>query len=503
MRTIALSWYVCAAAASAVLLGCGEDPLSVAEVRDLVVAQQKWAARGFSDYAFITRQSCFCSPDMLLQVEVEVRGATIVSVTDVLADTLIRTELYSAWYTVEDLFERIRRAAAGSQIADVAVAFDPVLGYPTSFATQFDQSVLDAGGIIEITSVRPLDPAQPAITELTPAFPYASWFTQHTGFAAHADNFGAYSIQPVSGTLYLGFGAATPTHADGALLGAFNNRGLRPIGPLNEQGFLDMTAAGETLLIPGVDPCCPDDWAAGNFYTYSDLAGLTKHRNIPNVLHTWRVWYEAAEDAVYVVTGSHRGDFATWTGEIWRSVDTGSSWALLANHANGVGDSRTSDIVRHHGRLYAISEAFGGPCELVAEPNAGTTWPKVIPGQHVACRHELVILGDDLLALDATRDVLHVVPLTTGGSVFTVDLPFTIEAQTFNWATVASEYLFTVSDDGRIWRSPDGEAWETVASGNREFISIGFWPHRSWLVLASRGTDGAVWKLRLCGAEPC
>jgi hypothetical protein len=130
-------------------------------------------------------------------------------------------------------------------------------------------------------------------------------------------------------------------------------------------------------------------------------------------------------------------------------------------------------------------------------------WPRVIPGQWLACHQALVIFGDNLLALDATRNVLHVVPPTTSGPAFTIDLPFTVGAQTFNWATTAAGYLFTVSDDGRIWRSQDAATWETVASAHQEIISIRYWPHRSWLVLASRGTDGAVWKLRLCGAASC
>ncbi|NNG16040.1 MAG: hypothetical protein HKM89_06120, partial [Gemmatimonadales bacterium] len=478
-------------------------PLNVAEFRELLVAERQWAARSFDDYAFVTRQSCFCSPEVLLQVEVEVRGGTITSVTDVVTDTLVRAELYSAWYTVEDVFERIRRAGGVSQVADVVVAFDPVLGYPTSFATQFDQSILDAGGSIEITALHPIDPAPAAITELAPAFPYADWFTQHTGYPAHADNFGVYSMEPFEGTLYLGFGAAAPAQSDGSLLAEFDNGGLRPIGPLDEQGFLDMMAVGDTLLIPGVDPCCPDDWDAGNFYTYTPSAGLTKYRNIPNVLHTWRVWHEPSDGAIYVVTGSHRGDFATWTGEIWRSTDYGVSWSRFANYADGVGDFRTNDIVRHHNRFYAISAAYRGPCELVVEPSAGApTWAKVIPGQRVACHHALVIFGDDLIALDATRDGLHVIP-QTGALAGTVALPFTVGTRTFNWATLAGSYLFAVSDDGQIWRSQDALSWEAVASGNREFVSIGYWPHRSWLLLASSGVDGAVWKLRLCGAEPC
>ena len=482
------------------LSGCGENSLDVGEVRDLAVAERRWAERGFGDYAFVTRQTCFCSPELLLQVEVEVRGGQIASVRDVAADTLLSAELNSARYTIEDLFLIIRQAAGNDLVTDVAVTFDPTLGYPVSAAISYDPSILDAGGTYEVTAVRPLGAAPLDFQELVPGFSYPAWFTQQTGFVTDSTYFGAYSIQPVSGALYLGFGAARPASIDGALLSVFDQAGLTPIASLPEQGFLDMAAADETLLIPGVDPCCPDGWEAGNFYTYSAPTGLIKHRNLPNVIHSLRLWYDAPEDAVYVTTGSHRGDFATWTGEIWRSADFGASWSKIADSDDGVGDYRTTDIVRYQGRLYAISQAAGGICELIVQGNAGAPWSQVLPGHLLRCLHELVLFGNELIALDASRNRLHIL---SGQGMREVVLPFTVAAEAYNWAAVVGDHIFAIADDGRVLRSRDAITWDTVAESNLPLIIIRFWPHRSWLVLASRGSTGSVWRLRLCGIDPC
>jgi hypothetical protein len=83
------------------------------------------------------------------------------------------------------------------------------------------------------------------------------------------------------------------------------------------------------------------------------------------------------------------------------------------------------------------------------------------------------------------------------------ELPFTVGLMTFHWAAVASDRLYALSDDGRILVTRDLAAWQTVAQADREFVTIQYWPQRDWLVLAGRGTAGALWKLGLCGAAPC
>jgi len=488
-----------AVAGAAGLSGCGENPLDVGEVRDLVVAEHRWAERGFGDYAFITRQSCFCSRELLRQVEVEVRRGQVASIRDVAADTLLSANLHSAWYTIEDLFQIIRQAAGNDLVTDVAVTFDPTLGYPVSAAISYDPNILDAGSTYEVTAVRPLGAAPTGLQELMPGFSFPAWYAQQTGFTPDSTYFGAYSMEAIAGTLYLGFGTNRPTAVDGALLAAVGHAGLRVIASLPEQGFLDMAAAGETLLIPGVDPCCPDGWEAGNFYTYTTHAGLIKHRTLPNVIHSWRLWYDVPEDATYVTTGSHRGDFATWTGEIWRSADLGASWSKIADSDDGVGDYRTADVVRYQGRLHAVSEALGRICELVVQESGGAPWSLVLPGGRLACRHELVPFGNDLLALDASRSRLHI--LSAQGAR-EVDLPFTVAAEAYNWATVVNDHIFAVAD-GRVLRSRDALTWDTVAESNLALIVIRYWPERGWLVLASRGAAGSVWRLRLCGIDTC
>jgi hypothetical protein len=345
------------------------------------------------------------------------------------------------------------------------------------------------------------DVVPPELEELAPGFPYASWFAEHTGFDPVPADFGVYTMLPLAGTLYLGFGAGLPAAANGALLAAFDDEGIRPVAPLHEQGMLDMATGQGMLLIPGVDPCCPDGWEAGNFYTYAASAGLTKWRNLPNVLHAWGVWHDAADNAVYVAASSHRGDFTGSVGEIWRTVDLGAHWARLANDDDGVGDYRTYDVLGHRGRLYATSAESRNSCTLVAQPEVGTVWMPVLPDERVACHHRLVSFGDALIAVDSTRRRLHVV--TGQGDALQRELPFTTGETSPNWATVAGAYLYALSSDGRILLTRDLAVWETVAEMDQEFLTIQYWPQRSWLVLASRGANGALWKLELCGAAPC
>jgi hypothetical protein len=345
----------------------------------------------------------------------------------------------------------------------------------------------------------PVDLAPPELEELVPGFGYDAWFTDHTGFSVNPDAFGAFTMQPVAGTLYLGFGADLPARRDGALLAAFDDQGLRAIAPLDEQGMLDMTVAKETLLIPGVDPCCPDGWESGNFYLYRPATGLAKFRNLPNVLHAWGAWYDAGERAIYLAASAHPGDFLTSIGQIWRTGDEGASWELVADGNGGVGSFRTYDVIGHHGSLLAVSQSEF--CTLVARPPGQTTWEDVIPGSRVACEQRLVGFGGRLIALDVGRSAFHVLP--PHGAASLVEVPFTVDTAAYNWAAVAGGFLYVTSDDGRILVTRNLVAWDTVARSDQRFSAIQYWPSRGWLVLATYGRGGALWRLQLCHTAPC
>lgn len=482
------------------LPGCGDGPLSPRDARALDAAEARWAARGFTDYAFVTRRSCFCAPEALIDVEIEVRDGTIAAVTDAAADTLLPTASHGTWYTVDDLFAVIRRASGTEAVEHVRVVFDSVLGFPREITVTYDPGIADAGGTWVVTRLEALPPAA-GLTPLLPGFDWRAWFTAATGDATHPDHFGAYGIAPAGGTLYLGFGAALPAQQDGALLAAFDARGLHSAVALDEQGFLDLSAVGDTLLIPGVDPCCPDGWEFGNFYAGRTGAALVKRRNLPWVLHGWGIWHDTATALTWLAVSSHLGDSVTLTGEIWRTPDLGLTWTRVATRDDGVGGYRTYDVAGHGGRLYAVAAEFGG-CTLVAAPETGTVWTPVAPADSLACIHRLVRFGRRLLALDVTRRAVLVVD--AGGALQRHALPFTVGPYTLHWATEAAGRLFAVADDGGILRTADLVDWTPVAAGDgRAYTGISYWPYRRWLVLGERGGGGGPWRLRLCGVGPC
>jgi hypothetical protein len=358
--------------------------------------------------------------------------------------------------------------------------------------------ILPAGALL-LQCATPVGLASPGLEELVPGFAYDAWFTDHTGFTVSPGAFGAYTMQPVERTLYLGFAADRPALRDGALLAAFDDQGLHAIAPLTEQGMLDMTVAGETLLIPGVDPCCPDGWEAGNFYVYRPATGLIKLRTLPNVLHAWGTWFDAGESAIYLAASAHPGDFLTSIGQIWRSGDAGTSWELVADGNDGVGSYRTYDVIGHHTTLFAVSRA--DVCRLMARPPGQSAWEDALPGQHVACVHRLVGFGDSLIALDVGRAALHVLP--SQGAPSAAALPFTVDTMAYNWAAVAGAFIYVISDERRILVTRDLVAWDTVVRSYQPFTAIQYWPDRDWLVLATYGQNGAIWKLRLCQTAPC
>ena len=125
----------------------------------------------------------------------------------------------------------------------------------------------------------------------------------------------------------------------------------------------------------------------------------------------------------------------------------------------------------------------------------------MFPDERLACYHRLTSFDGALVALERARNSLLVV--SGQGDVSRRELPFTVGLMTIQWATVAADQLYALSDDGRVLTTRDLTKWETVAQADREFVTIQHWPQRDWLVLASRGTDGTLWKLELCDAAPC
>jgi hypothetical protein len=347
-------------------------------------------------------------------------------------------------------------------------------------------------------------PAKSRLEEFIPGMDYAAWYQQHTGFVPDAVHFGAYAITPMTDTLFIGHSTGWPADKDWALLSGYNGITITAIYSPTEQGIVAMTAVTNTLYIPGADPCCPDGWESGNVYVYTPPDPVVKYRNLPNVLHTWAIWFDEASRALYAVVGAHLGDNATWTGAVYRSTDGCRSWSLVADKRDDVGDYRTYDMVGLHNKLYIYwNDVYSEPgavdptpCGLAESSDDGATWQRLAVPDTV-CRVRLAVFQDRLLAL--TLDQRSLIAVDSAGHIQTYLLPdFRMPDLAFQYlASDRAGYLYTITDDGRVVRSRDLIAWETVAVTDRILVTIAYWPARNWIIVADRGADARLWKIDL------
>ncbi len=332
----------------------------------------------------------------------------------------------------------------------------------------------------------------PQLEPLISSMSYLEWFVQQTGLPVDSSLFGAYAIHPLGDAVYLGFSASRPLAKDGALVAAYRGDQLVTIGQLQEQGVWDITNAGETVVIPGVDPCCPDGWESGNVYTYTTDTGLIKHRNLPNVIHAFGSWYSEPSGTLYVTTGSHLGDNATWTGQIWQSSDLGASWTVTADRDDGIGDFRSYDIVEHGDHLLVLG-GDSESCMVVRRPTTGGVWSAVSLPASAACGQQFVSYERQILALDASFDAIHAV--NESGDASWMALPFRVGWPSVNWAATAGRVLFVIAGDGRVFRTDDLVNWTFVAATPDPPVAISYWPERDMLIVTTSGAEATVWRL--------
>ncbi len=341
------------------------------------------------------------------------------------------------------------------------------------------------------------------LVDMLPGCDYAQWFEDNTGYEPDDSYFGDYKILPWDEALYLGFGKARPAEFNGALFARYQSGALTALYQPTEQGFIDMTPdiARPVIHIPGADPTDPAEsggsqWDWGNTYVYTPTTGImTKHRNLPNVIHAWGL--ESTTAGLYAAVSSHLGDYETWTGEVFRSNDLGNDWTRIADKNAGVGDYRTYDIIQFNNKLYAIwNDEYGEPCGLAESSDDGANWARLSPFTgYTQCRSRLFIYNDQLLIIGSALD--GVLALHTDGSVSTHIFPgFHAQAWAYNpFAIDAQNRLYITADHGRIMRTSDLITWETLAASDREFFTLAYWSDADRIVAGDRGAMGRLWLL--------
>jgi hypothetical protein len=137
-------------------LACS-SPLSFDELAELNDAEDRWESRGFGDYSIETRTSCFCATEVLDWVRIEVVNGQVTRATMLETGEVITDARLQYWTTVEALFDSLRDANDADYLAELNVAFDPTLGFPTQVEWIAPDNVQDAGAVRSMRNARPLD----------------------------------------------------------------------------------------------------------------------------------------------------------------------------------------------------------------------------------------------------------------------------------------------------------------------------------------------------------
>jgi hypothetical protein len=136
------------------------NPLSPEELTALTQAEARWNARSFPDYSYEILQICFCPPVAGRWTRVTVRGGVVADAQPLEPDSLFPTGQLIFWMPIDSLFAQLRRAADDATVRetyrDIAVDFDPVLGYPTRTEWRARPNIQDADVVYSLRNVQPL-----------------------------------------------------------------------------------------------------------------------------------------------------------------------------------------------------------------------------------------------------------------------------------------------------------------------------------------------------------
>ena len=257
---------------------------------------------------------------------------------------------------------------------------------------------------------------------------------------------------------------------------------------LSEQGNhnapLHMTS-GE-IVIGGADAAFGDDWTAANIYV-KDAGVWTKKRTLPNVIHTVGACEHGGK--LYVGTGSHTGDNATWIGEVFWSDDFGDTWL----GSSVVTSYRVMDIASFSGKLYTQDTTYYTN-QVHVSSDGGVSWSEVT-GIVPRPRPRMLEYGGSLLIVK--QDLLGFATINDVGETSAVDTPLIISYVAFNVAVAVGSDLYVLcgSQSDRIYRY-DGAAWSYHCYLGEMCCSLLNFDDE-FLIASTVGVDAKILKVQL------
>jgi hypothetical protein len=136
------------------LLACTTSPDDPGD--DLGANRRHWQSQRIADYQVQFRMSCFCVPDVIAPVVLQVRGGAIVSVTRVSDGVAVPPSRWKGiYYTVDQMFALIADAQAKGA-DEIRVSYDAVLRYPTTVFIDQSVQLADEELRVEMSGLTPV-----------------------------------------------------------------------------------------------------------------------------------------------------------------------------------------------------------------------------------------------------------------------------------------------------------------------------------------------------------
>lgn len=349
---------------------------------------------------------------------------------------------------------------------------------------------------------------------------FSQFYLRYSGFSTVEPEFGAYALQPLGDSLYIGLSGGKPiSGGDGALLLKYQNEELLPLPVLNSGGNPKVTEQGihtlkiadnqSRLIIPGSDPCCDDNWDFGNVYTHqTNTDYLQKFRHTSGLDHVVHFWGIAeTPTGLYGAVSSYFAGLGDWgtAGEIFKSVNGGQSWqrvtadpqSLINSPQDLLSSYRISDIAWFNNLLYIVNGREGSSNQPAVQfsSDMGTTWQR-LTGLTGEQNPRLQVFNNVLVGVQQGRQALFVidqnnqaqlVPITYQGRIKSI-------ADTFQVFATGQDTLFVLTQDSWVLKTtnPLGGNWELVAILEKQPIAITYWPARDNLIIATKGDRGTI-----------
>jgi len=116
----------------------------------------RWESRRFDDYAFQLKRICYCPPEYVGPVRVEVRTGQVARIVDPVTGERVDERLWHVFPTIDGLFT-ILLDAVDRRADRIEVEWAPSLGYPAEIRIDYRLEIADEEIGYEVRDVDALD----------------------------------------------------------------------------------------------------------------------------------------------------------------------------------------------------------------------------------------------------------------------------------------------------------------------------------------------------------